>query len=503
MLLIAWPKNILQRWSEIPKSGGKLYLVLLSAYFIVVLILLSYRTVPFTGYETDGVFYMIQADTLFTDKFVPPTYGGGIGMPVSIHFVKYCVDDTFLAAKIVSAVAGFLYLAASLGIMTRLCTPLTGFWGTLLLLVNPTVLIYSTTSLSDMLAASLVLNAVWVLLDARNAQRFFIAGIFLGLGWTARSVNVVFFPLIVVALLEKGQGKSDIFKKIIAGSAGILLGILPQMIVNSIYFGNPVHTDNWQNIAMMLYGPGFSERVHSFGEILRNDWLRLCIVWTKQFVVQTPIKLYETAYLPVLLVVPGFIISLRLSEKKPLLALWGCCVMLYLFFVSSVWRIELRYFLPVLPLVMISGVVMWQKMLGESRYGFVIGIVLMACMSAFASIENIKELVNKQAPEFRQAGLFLKEQAGTEDLILASQPHIFFYARRPGILFENLNPGEIGDLGKTISDKNVKWIVFDERNGEIKFKALSNLFNPVSPFDWRLAFSNNNSPRIFIWHKSK
>jgi len=84
-------------------------------------------------------------------------------------------------------------------------------------------------------------------------------------------------------------------------------------------------------------------------------------------------------------------------------------------------------------------------------------------------------------------------------LILSSQPHIFFYAKRQGILFESLRPGEIGDLKKTVKDKHVTWVVFDERRGILQFPDLNYLIEPNSPLGWQLAFNKDDSPRILVW----
>jgi 4-amino-4-deoxy-L-arabinose transferase-like glycosyltransferase len=474
---------------------------LLLLYIPIVFFLFLSHTVPFTGYETDGVYYMINANNFFTDKFMPTTFGGGIGMPLAIYLFDNIVHDTFTSAKIVSAIACLLFLIASLRVITKLYSPTTGFWALILLLVNPTVLIYSTTPLSDMLAASLVMIALWVLLAEKKQRGFLIVGICLGFAWMVRPINIVFWPFILFALLNYDRDKSYAIKSLVFGGIGLFLGCLPQFIINIKYFGASFHTENWRNIAMMLYGETNNERIHSFSEILRNDWLRLCYMWIKRFIVQVPIKLFEVAYWPVLFAIPGYALTVRYPHKRRvLLIFWGIIAVLYMFLIAPVWRIENRYFLPILPIVVASGVAMWQKVVNDNKYGIVIGLILAVSISAGAAIKNTKEILNTQAPEFKQAGLFLRNEAGPNDVILASQPHIFFYAERPGILFEGLSFEEINDLKKTVRDRHVSWVVFDERRGSLKFHALNYLLEPNSSLGWRLAYSNNDAPRIVIWH---
>jgi hypothetical protein len=317
-----------------------------------------------------------------------------------------------------------------------------------------------------------------------------------------RPINIVFWSFILFAFLDRDQDRSHGIKNLVLGGIGLFLGCLPQVIVNIKFFGAPFYTENWRNIVMMLYGGTNSERIHSFSEILRNDWLRLCYMWIKRFIVQIPIKLFEVAYWPVLFAIPGYALAVRYPHRqRALLALWGGTVVLYMFIIAPVWRIENRYFLPILPIVMASGVAMWQKVVNDNKYGIVIGLILAVSISAGAAIKNTKEIMNTQALEFKQAGLFLRDKAGS-NVVLASQPHIFFYAKKPGILFESLSPKEINDLKMTVRDRHIKWVVFDERRGALQFPALNYLLEPNSSLGWQLAYSKNEEPRIVIWHVS-
>jgi hypothetical protein len=482
------------------QKGGTVYFVLLF-YILLMSILFLSRTVPFTGYETDGVFYMINANTLFTDKFTPTTYGGGIGMPLAIYLFDKVANDTFTAAKIVSAIAGFVYLVASLRVIATLFSPAIGFWAMILLFANPTVLIYSTTSLTDMLGAALPIAALWFLTDERRQWKLFAAGICLGFAWTVRSVNIVYWPFILVALSNYHEDKSFAIKSIISCGIGLFLGSFPQIIINIKYFGAPFYSENWRNIAVMLYGEVKSERIHSFSEILQNDWLRLCYMWIKRFIVQIPVKLFEVAYWPALLAIPGYALTLHIPHKrKTLLVVWGVAAVLYLFLIAPVWRIENRYFLPILPIVLASGVAMWKRIVNDNKYGILIGLIIAVLISAGASLANIREIAGTQALEFKQAGLFLQDKAGPNDVILSSQPHVFFFAKRQGILFESLSQEERENLRTTVSKRHINWVVFDERKGALQLPFLNYLLEANSSLGWKLAFDKDDSPRIVVWH---
>lgn len=489
--------------TKIQKDSRHFPTLLLLLYAIAITILFQLRTVPFTGYETDGVYYMIGARTLLTPEFRPPSYGGGIGMPIAIRLFDSLVHDTFTAAKIVSAIAGLLYMLASLKVITELFAPATGLMGGLLLLVNPIVLIYSTTSLADMLGAAWPMVALWALLDEQRRWRVFLAGLCLGLAWTTRYINVVYWPLLFAVAFRSDRSRSHTIRMFVFGVAGLILGSLPQAITNFSFFGTPFYSDNWRNIAITLYGSTYANQIHSFQQIVQQDWIRLSFMWARRLAIQIPEELFHVAYWPAWLAVPGYGLTLRNSKRRALLALWGGTIVLYLLLVAPIWRIELRYFLPILPLILASGVAMWRILVNDNKMGITIGLVVAVLISTGAAIGNVGELIASQAPEFKQAGLFLRNKAGSDDLVLASQPHVFFYAERPGVLFESLRQEELDLLGDSIDSRLITWVVFDERRGAQQFPALAWLLDPHSSrtvqLGWRLAFSTHEFPRILVW----
>src|SRR5882672_241359 len=154
------------------QRSAALLLALIATYAIAVAVLISLRTAPFIGNETDGVYYMLAARALFTKAFTPPTFGGGVGMPIAIAAVNHIFADTFRSAQIVSAFAGLIYLVSATRVLTKLFSSAVGLTTGLLLLVSPIFLVNSTTSLTDVLSACLPLAGLWILLSDRKWPRW-------------------------------------------------------------------------------------------------------------------------------------------------------------------------------------------------------------------------------------------------------------------------------------------------------------------------------------------
>ncbi len=153
-------------------------------------------------------------------------------------------------------------------------------------------------------------------------------------------------------------------------------------------------------------------------------------------------------------------------------------------------------------MIIASGMAMWHIVVNSKKAGIIIGFTVVFLISLFATIENSKEYIDGQAIEFKEAGLFLNAKAGPHDLVLASQPHVFFYANREGKLFESLKQEELEDFEQSVDNFGVTWIVFDERRAGQKYPLLKWLLDADSSraaqLGWQVVFSKE-SPRILIW----
>ena len=497
------------RLDRLRARQNTLWLALLIAiYVIAVAVLAGFRTAPFVGSETDGVYYMIAARKLFTKEFIPPTFGGGIGMPLAIAAVNKIIPDTFRSAQIVSMLAGLIYLISVARVLTRLTSTTVGISTGCLLLVSPIFLLNSTTSLTDVLGACLPLAAMSVLLSDRQWPRWsisLIAGLLFGAAYAVRSINLVFVPILIAGSSVTSNGVRKNLKALIPAALGLFVGALPQLYVNQKYFGNAFHSDNWRNIAALVLDWHYVNRLTSFSEVLVQAGPVLFFLWVKRFLIDIPVALYHVAYLPFLFSIPGFVVIHRkaMGREKRLLLVWGVCAVVYLLFVAPVWRIESRYFLPVLPLVLSAGVVMWRQ-LTEKHYGAAMaGLGLAILMSLTVAVRDGRQMLRNQSTDFKDAGLFLRQTAADNELILASQPSVFLYAQRSGMMFETFSPDDLKRLDETVASNHVNWIVFDERRGAPDNPELGWLLDKNSAeaakLGWRTVFESQKSPKILVW----
>jgi len=190
------------------------------------------------------------------------------------------------------------------------------------------------------------------------------------------------------------------------------------------------------------------------------------------------------------------------GREKRLVVTWSICILLYLLLVAPVWRIELRYFLPVLPLLLAGGVLMWQYLTQRHRTLSLAGLGVAVVISLAVSVQEGRQLLRAQSTEFKEAGLFLRERVAEGQNILASQPSVFLYAHHAGMLFESFSDTDLERLDATVASNHVAWIVFDERRGAHDNPSLGWLLDPNAPgaarLGWQAVFESK-SPRVVVW----
>ncbi len=489
---------------RLPADGKPAVCWLVALFYAVVMALLFHaRTVPMTGYETDGVYYMIQSRALLSQDFTPSTYGGGVGMPLATRLVSQLVPDTFDAAKLVSVMASFLFLLASARIAAKLFDASAAEFSLILLALNPLVLVYSTTSLSDALGAALPLLGFWCLLDNSRPWRLFVGGLCLGMGWTTRYLNLVFFPLALVALWPLRSHRARMTKAAASIGLGLALGSIPQAACNWMFFGSPFFTNNWRNVAASVYPWDRVNQLTSFREVIDGAGLRLLVLWLKRLSIDVPELLFHAAYWPIFLAVPGFLLALKNAKQRMPLVAWGATLLLYLALIAPVWRIELRYFLPVLPLLLASAAFMWRAATNARPMVAALGLFLAAAISVAGAAQSVREMIASQSAELRTAGEFIRATAAPGDIVAASQPHVFFYAERRGLMLESLSKQEIDQLPETVKRKHIGWLVFDGVRGVVQYPALAWLLDSHSieaaQLGWSARFSSDMGRRAVVW----
>ncbi len=430
-------------------------------YILAAAVLVVLREVPFTGYENDGVYYMLAAKPATVLEIPPPIYGAGMGMPLAIWMAGKIIPDPFLAAKLISVLAGFLFLVSSMKAVQEIFSPFEGALTGLFLVLNPWFLIHSTTSLSDMLGAALPVAALCILLRHASGRSIFFASIILGLSWSVRSVNLVFWVFLLIPW-KAGFPKG---KLLIIAASGILLGMLPDAFPKWVHYHNPFYSENWRNLAANFYDWDAALSLPSFWTFARERSTQLLLKTMETLTGRFPILIWHAALLPAVPAFLGFFSAFGSAARAQALQLWIAALLVYSVLIASLWQVELRYFLPMLPVLFACGVFAWRGVAKNPKW-MAAGLVLAVLLSGASAAKNLRMFLRyHQEPELKEAGLYIKEHSSAGETVLSRRPHVFFYAGLPGKALEDLPHNTRENIAAYVHEKSFSWIALENSGG--------------------------------------
>jgi hypothetical protein len=308
------------------------------------------------GYVAQGE--QLRAGSLPHDPYRPLLY------PLLIAAVTPLTGDAFAAARLLSnvAAAALAWLAWACG--RRLAGAAAGAWAMALAAVNPNLWIIGQHATTDMLFAAL--GAACLLAALRYLQQpawlsALLCGAALGLAIFTRANAIVLLPALLVAWwlapaapagaavrpdaeppgaaidrdaspldaaidrdaapldaaidrdaapLDAALGsaagggrRAGRWRHLVLALAAAIVVLVPHWALRYAAFGNPLHDENWKNLAFKLYGyPDWSylDRVpfHSLAEIVRHDpaaVLRGGIAELERFAAAGAAQLFGTA----------------------------------------------------------------------------------------------------------------------------------------------------------------------------------------------------------------
>lgn len=432
------------------KSRAILPVSLLTCYLALFLILSLLHRTPSVGYETDGVDFMLRVRSIAAGRFIPPAFGTTSTAIYALWLMNRVVPDLFLAAKILAGLSGAIFLLSSVHLARALSERAALLTG-ILLLANPLLLFYSNSCLSDLLAAAVVT----LLVLQRNNLLY--GPLLAGLAWGIRPVTIVFLPVLLPAVFKSPAKR---VQRAAMATAGFLAGALPQLLTAWRYFGSPFYSENWRNIAAMVRPAEQVNQMHGLIDLPPADLLRILSLWVKRVFADTPEQTVHVIYWAAAFVIPGIVC---LWSKYPDRRIWLATSVGYIAVIELTWRVELRYFLPVLPVLILAAVCGLDQLCGTRQNLYKAAAAFLILTTAAAGITGTARLLRLQSPELKQAGEYLKNQSHGDGTVLAASIQSIYYSERPGELLEGLSPQDRDNLAAALQTRNVHWIVADSR----------------------------------------
>lgn len=234
--------------------------------------------------ERDG--YVAQAEAILAGELPRDPYRPAL-YPLAIAGLGALGVEPFTAARLLSNAAAAALALLAFAFARRLAGGATGlaggagaagWWAFALVAVNPNLWILGQHASTDATFAALAAAALLAglaYLQAPGWRPALLAGAALGLAAFTRGNALFLVPGLALAwLLAPHRGRRLAH---LAGLAGVALLLLaPHFALRGAAFGDPLHDENWKNVAWKLHGhPDWSylERVpySGAGELLREE----------------------------------------------------------------------------------------------------------------------------------------------------------------------------------------------------------------------------------------
>ncbi|MBI4436817.1 MAG: glycosyltransferase family 39 protein [Candidatus Omnitrophica bacterium] len=239
-------------------------------------------------------------------------------------------------------------------------------WATFFLALSPLHIYWSRVIMADVPSCFMALAAVGVLLGKEiKPKRLFGVGMLIGVAAWLKYLNLLFFPICALFLLLRRGKVKEKLSSLISFASGMIVSLIPLLLYNQRTFGSPFRT-------------GFS--------FWTPEWVRWENIFSTRHAFQSP-PLPAHAPLPSLLVFGQFLLGIVFprdwnpysffltpfigvgvwkilreagSQKKRnrefLLFTFLATGFLYIFF-SFYYAQNVRYFMPVVPLLLIVAAV--------------------------------------------------------------------------------------------------------------------------------------------------
>lgn len=501
-------------------------LLVFATFLIGASMLLVYHSVPLARGETDGISYMMGAESILAGNGYANDFHGP-GYSTAIALAMLLVRDAFLSAKLISLGAGLVFLLASFRTIDVLFDGKMAAWTLAFLATNTTIVRFSVTILSDMLAACLFVAALYFLVKDERLRSWGIAGLLAGLAYLTRYVYLSLPIAVIVLSLVRSRRRSHL-----ARAGAFLLAFLatssPWLLVSYRRFGTPFHNLSYLNIAFAMYQraqswtafpsaeefPSLASVVLSNPALFLASWARNAFDLLRFFV-----NVDKGSILTSFFFVPGLILIAR-NISRPLAATF-VVISVHALFTSLVW-IEERFVLPLIPFFTVCALHFLLSAAVPERLGVADGfgpridrvlariplrktlLASMLVLNLAVTGVSIPRHFDDEATEYRDAAARIAQSGERGVGVMAAKPHVPYFSGNTWVAFTSfsLHAAAPEQLGEIVARAQPQYFVYDERYAAVEFSQLRYLLDPTHPLvpdSFTPIYESEANPKIVVY----
>lgn len=383
--------------------------------------------------------------------------------PFVVAILSFAVKDFELSGCLVSMLFASLLSIIVLYLCLNLYGKEVALTGYLLTLFQPSLMIYSFHVLTEITYVSIVILGLacgWVAIMKERKKLFLLSGLLFGLAYLTRNEGLVYGLLYFVFYLLYSLFRGNYRRKNILINTGAYLLPLGMIVLSYAIFlhwklDEWVLTAKMNNLAVGLVSG------KEYNEISPGSALLFVASHYKAFLIKYFRNLKDALTMglsdvisPLLLIFVGIgLFTKPWMEREKLGNIYLLCFFMLPFLVTSLSHVNSRYYLSAVPITLIfisKGVINFQGWLSymvggvteknwigrTMRYRYFTLVVLLCFMIPLAASPALRiplHLLPIYEIEYKEAGLWLKNNTPENAIVMGQKGQIRFYAQRRGV----------------------------------------------------------------------
>jgi len=390
------------------------------------------------GPEFDG--YLARVDE-FREGILPKDGFRPLLYPLLSTLPAELVDDTFLGAKLMSALAGGVAVLAAYYLGASLFGGNIALFGALLLATNRHFIQASFRAATDILfCAMIVLTILYQVRFLRSGRYRDILPVsfFFALSFFTRYVAVFFLPVLFGGfLLRRGRPIGKRLGYLTLFSICAILFLIPHFTLQVLAFGEPFHSENWRNTVLKFKGLQNVDAFHDsqyegMAEVLTESPMFTIESWMnemRKMVFYTFMNLNGRntagAFFTVFLVLGTLHVF---PNRDPGILTIVCAIGSYLVILCFFWFFDSRIALPILPYsyLLISNFILGSAnrepltLLGRQvRKGTLLALLFLI-LNLQASWDDLRAFRDRHPLQEVEEAIRIQEEFGKDVVVLGT-----------------------------------------------------------------------------------
>src|SRR5258706_3518530 len=219
--------------------------VLMVGFLVIQAFLFIIHTVPTARTESDGIFYLFTS----TGPLFSYNRWWGPGFPWAIRLFNLLTQSPFTSAKLISLLSGILFIVCTYLVAMRIDGIRLALLTRIFIAFNPDTTTFSSTIMSDMLAASLFMLSLTLIIvpDDIGPWHLLFAGLIAGGAYITRYAYAILLAAPVLYLIMQKD-----WRKYILGAGLFYIGFIvvasPWTIFVWMEKGSPFYNEDYVNL---------------------------------------------------------------------------------------------------------------------------------------------------------------------------------------------------------------------------------------------------------------